>query len=190
MDKKLKLISPKDLKIEGVVILPRVIHFDESGFLIETLRKDDKEVSGEKFAMSYTSQTPPGVARDPDRWHYHQKQVDRFVCVKGRIALALYDGRKNSKTKGRLEVLDLSGAENNEMREIKKPAKKKDKETFMITIPKEVYHCYKNIGEEDCILVNFPTQLYNPHDEGRTLFKDIPISSLGGKLFSWELLEI
>lgn len=190
MDKKVKLTNPKDSKIEDVAILPRIIHFDESGFLVETMRKDDKQVSGQNFAMSYISETPPGVARDPDKWHHHQNQVDRFVCVRGRIALALYDGRETSSTKGSLEVIDLVGAQDKEMEEIKKTGRKKDKETYIVTIPEGVYHCYKNIGDEDCILVNFPTQLYNSRDEGRTLFKDVPISSLGGKLFSWELLEV
>ena len=185
MDKRVKLVNPKNSKIIDVQILERVIHFDPRGFLVETMRKDDKKVGGDKFVMSYNSMTPPGVARDETQWHHHKKQVDRFICVKGRIALALCDNRKNSKTYGVLQVLDLEGAQSAEI----KKREKKERITYMVTVPEGVYHCYKNIGDEDCLLVNFPTQLYNSNDEGRTLFKDIPIDSLSNRTFSWNLLE-
>lgn len=189
MDQKIKLVKPKTTKIQDVVVLERVLHFDPRGFLVETLRKDDSKARGDNFAMSYNSMTPPGVARDEHQWHHHEKQVDRFICVKGRIALALYDNRKTSKTYGLLEVLDLDGAHNDDMVKVRKENKNADKPTYLVTVPKGVYHCYKNIGAEDCLLVNFPTQIFNSKDEGRALFTDTRIQSLPSGQFSWNLIK-
>ena len=88
--------------IKDVVLRKLVIHKDESGILVETLRRDWNDVINDKelnFAMQYISITPSGQVRDKDKWHVHKNQTDRFICVSGRIVTALYDLRKESKTK-------------------------------------------------------------------------------------------
>ena len=186
---KIKLISPQNCQINEVKVLLKIIHFDSRGFLLETLRADDRQVSGDNFVMTYTSATPAGVARDEIQWHYHAKQVDRFIVPLGEIALALYDGRKNSKTYGVLEVLHLGGAQFSDFAAAKEKNLKFEIKTYLVTIPVGVYHCYKNIGENLVILQNFPTQLYNRQDEGRKLFTKVTVESLGGQFFSWKLLK-
>ncbi len=185
---QLKLINPPNCKILDVVVIPRIIHFDPRGFLVETLRADDAKVNGEKFVMTYTSATPAGVARDENQWHFHANQEDRFVVVLGEIALALADFRKNSKTHGICQILDLKGAAWSDLEKAAKNNSKFDIKTFLVTIPPGVYHCYKNIGKNLVILQNFPTQLYNPGDEGRKLFKNVKIPALG-QAFSWNLVK-
>lgn len=186
-DYPIKLTNPPDSQIAGTQVLERIIHFDSRGFLVETLRRDDFKVGGDQFVMSYTSLTPARVARDEDRWHHHQLQDDRFVCVKGRIALALLDMRENLTTFGRLEVLRMEGAREDLIEQVRQSNLKKDLTTYLVVVPKGVYHCYKNIGEDDCLLQNFPTQFYNAKDEGRTLFVNLPVKSLGYRPFSWSL---
>lgn len=142
--------------IEGVVLRKLVIHKDESGTLIETLRRDWNDVFGEdglNFAMQYLSITPSGLIRDEDRWHVHKKQKDRFICVSGKIVTALYDPREGSKTKGQLDLF-LMGPE-------------KEEEMFMVVIPEDVYHGFMAVSKEPGYLLNFPTQLYTGEDEGR-----------------------
>ena len=43
----------------------------------------------------------------------------------------------------------------------------KDEEMFMIIIPRETYHGFMVASKESGYLLNFPTKLYNPEDEGR-----------------------
>ena len=142
--------------IEGVILRALVIHRDESGTLVETLRRDWNDVfDGEKlnFAMQYLSITPSGLVRDEDKWHVHKKQKDRFICVSGKIVTALYDPREGSITKGQINLF-LMGSE-------------KQDEMYMVVIPEDVYHGFMVVSKEPGYLLNFPTQLYTGEDEGR-----------------------
>ena len=142
--------------IEGVTVRALVIHRDESGTLVETLRRDWNDVFDEKelnFAMQYLSITPSGIVRDESKWHVHKKQKDRFICVWGKIVTALYDPREGSRTKNQLNLF-LMGPE-------------KQEEMFMVVIPEDVYHGFMVVSKELGYLLNFPTQLYTGEDEGR-----------------------
>jgi len=146
--------TQKDL-IEGVILKKLIIHQDKTGSLVETLRNDWTEVLNQDlpFMMQYLSITPSGIARDQDKWHVHKLQEDRFICASGRIVTALFDPRENSKTKGAFNLF-LMGPE-------------KEEEMYMVVIPKDVYHAFMVISTKAGYLLNFPTQLYNPEDEGR-----------------------
>ncbi len=137
--------------IDGVKTKQLKINADERGSLMEILRCDDEIFA--KFAQVYVSLNYPGVVR---AWHYHRKQDDNFVVVKGMVKVALYDSRPDSPTKGELNEFFL-GERNN----------------ILVKIPKGVMHGYKTIGVEPSLLLNFPTELYNrdepdeyrvPHD--------------------------
>ena len=83
----------------------------------------------------------PGIVK---AWHYHRLQIDNFCCVKGKIRLGLYDARKDSPTFG--ETMD-------ETVSLEEPK--------LITIPREVYHGFKGIANEESIVINTPTEAYN-----------------------------
>jgi dTDP-4-dehydrorhamnose 3,5-epimerase len=178
-------IDPASLHLDGIDVLPRVLHYDARGFLLETLRRDDRKAQGDHFAMSYTSVTTPGQFRDRDRWHVHRVQTDRFVVVLGEMTLALYDARANSSTRGRLEVVRMCGAP------FDRPAREttSDAETFLVPIPPGVYHCIGNLSRLPFALVNFPTELYDAQDEGRVPFADVSIDRLQGP-FSWDRVTV
>ena len=173
-------IEPGSIQLHDVRTLPRMIHFDARGFLVETLRRDDASVRGDEFAMSYTSVTVPGEFRDRDRWHVHKVQTDRFVVVLGEMILALYDARPNSPTRGRIDVIQMKGAPY----ALPSTGTKGEVETSLVPIPPGVYHCIGNLSAQPFVLVNFPTELYNPQDEGRVPFREVPVESLGGP-FDW-----
>ncbi|KKR54579.1 MAG: Spore coat polysaccharide biosynthesis protein spsL [Candidatus Curtissbacteria bacterium GW2011_GWA1_40_24] len=142
--------------IEGVVLRALIVHQDDSGTLVETLRRDWNDVFDEKglnFAMQYLSITPSGLIRDEDKWHVHKKQKDRFICISGKIVTALYDPREGSKTKDQTNLF-LMGPE-------------KEEEMYMIVIPQDVYHGFMVVSKEPGYLLNFSTQLYTGEDEGR-----------------------
>ncbi len=183
----LPTIDPPKITIQGVTVLRRTAHHDPRGFLLETLRKDDREVHGETFAMSYTSLTVPGEKRDVDRWHVHQHQEDRFVVLAGEMILMLYDARKESPTHGTIHAIRMVGPSDGLGRV---PRAKLDTESYLITIPIGVYHCIGNLSEAPFILQNYPTQLYSAADEGRVPFTQAPVPGLGGETFGWEKVEV
>lgn len=124
----------KGVKVKKLKIIP-----DERGRLMEILRSDDKIF--EKFGQVYMTTTYPGVVK---AWHYHRKQDDNFVCVHGKISLALYDARKKSPTYKEINEFILS---------LEDP--------ILVTIPKMVYHGFKGIAEGESIVINTVTLPYN-----------------------------
>ena len=128
--------------IEGVQIKRLTPHADERGYLMELLRSDDEIFT--TFGQCYVSLNYPGVIR---AWHYHKRQEDFFVVVRGMCKVGLYDMREGSPTKGQAEAHYL-GESNN----------------IVLRIPMGVAHGYKTVGTEPSLLVNFPTQVYDPND--------------------------
>lgn len=128
--------------IDGVLIKQLKAHADERGFLMEMLRSDDEIF--EQFGQAYVSLNYPGVIR---AWHYHKKQSDFWVVPKGMVKAVMFDSREDSPTKG--EVQEVFLGENNRI---------------LLKIPVGVMHGYKTIGVEPSLLINFPTQPYNPKD--------------------------
>ena len=124
--------------IQGVEVKKLVRNADERGFLMELLRKDDPIFS--QFGQAYISMNYPGIVR---AWHYHRKQDDYFVCVKGMIKVALFDMREGSPTRGEVAEYYL-GDDNN----------------IVLRIPVGVAHGYKTVGPEPSLLINFPTETY------------------------------
>lgn len=142
--------------IEGVITRELKVHKDQSGSLVETLRTDWQDVYNKSdlaFAMQYISLTPSSLARDEQKWHVHKFQKDRFICISGRIVTAIFDPRPGSKTEGKLNLF-LMGPQ-------------KPDEMYMLVIPENTYHGFMVISKAQGFLLNFPTQIYNPDDEGR-----------------------
>jgi dTDP-4-dehydrorhamnose 3,5-epimerase len=119
--KKLKLIS------------------DGRGRLMEILRSDDKIFK--RFGQVYFTTAYPGVIK---AWHYHKKQDDYFTCIYGKMRLALYDGRAESKTYKEINEFEI-GLDN----------------PLLVKIPRKVYHGFKSIGGSEAIVINVPTFAYN-----------------------------
>lgn len=125
--------------IEGVKVKQLKLIPDERGRLMEILRRDDEIF--EKFGQVYITTAFPGIIK---AWHYHAKQNDNFVCVKGKIRLGLYDAREGSKTFGEVNEFILS---------LDEPK--------LVHIPKGVYHGFKCISDTEAMVINNPTEMYN-----------------------------
>lgn len=145
--------------IEGVVVKKLTVHKDPTGSLVETMRDSWEEVIGSTmpFKMQYISQTPFAVARDEKEWHVHKNQKDRFACISGKIVTAIYDPREESTTKNQLNLF-VMGPE-------------KEEEMYLLVIPENTLHGFMVISKTPALLSNFPTQIYNPEDEGRVPHK-------------------
>ncbi len=162
--------------IQDLFLHPLKINKDASGTLVETLRSDWEGIygPGREFAMQYYSRTPAGLARDESVWHYHPTtQEDRFLVIEGRIVVAVADNREDSKTRGLLNLFYMRA----------------DKDPYIVLIPKKTLHGFMVVSNEDAILLNFPTSLYNPSEEERVPYENAGIKLSDGTSFSWDLVR-
>ena len=130
----------KHPRIEGVKTKMLRTIPDERGWLMEILRSDEGEFFT-KFGQVYVSATYPGVVK---AWHYHQVQIDNFVCVSGMVKLVLVDTRADSPTNGAVNEFFL-GSQN----------------PTLVQVPNLVYHGWKCISSEMALVVNVPTEPYH-----------------------------
>lgn len=123
--------------MEGVIIKELKRFGDARGWLTELFR-DDELPEGFKPAMSYLSFTHAGVARGP---HEHVDQTDGFAFVDGEYELFLWENRPGkSAAPFKMKV----GSEN----------------PVLVFVPPGVVHAYKNVGNRDAFVLNFPNRLY------------------------------
>jgi dTDP-4-dehydrorhamnose 3,5-epimerase len=165
--------------IADVVARHLQVNRDPRGVLVETLKADWPDcydAEGRPFAQTYYSVTEPWVARDEDRWHVHEVQSDRFVVPSGDVALALYDARDDSPTRGRLNLFRLGQGGG-------------DEGQYLVLIPPRVLHGFMVIGPGPALLLNYPTRLYDPADEGRVPFAEADARMADGRVFSWDVLR-
>ncbi|MCQ4333141.1 dTDP-4-dehydrorhamnose 3,5-epimerase family protein [Natronomonas sp. F2-12] len=134
--------------INGVECRDLQVNADERGHLVEIFR-DDWDLYDPAPEMSYYSLSYPGIIR---AWHKHvEGQIDHFVCPQGRIKVGIYDDRDESPTKGEVNTF-IIGEHNQKA----------------IRIPGDCWHGFKVIGDEQAMLINFPTKPYdyeNPDEE-------------------------
>jgi dTDP-4-dehydrorhamnose 3,5-epimerase len=118
---------------------------------MEMLRCDDKIF--EKFGQVYLTVCNPGYVKG---WHYHKKQTDNFVVVKGNAKVVLYDMRKKSRTKSKIQEVFMG-----------------EQNPILLKIPPFVVHGVTPIDNKPVYLINCPTLPYNykKPDERRIDFK-------------------
>ena len=149
--------------IEGVQTKPLRVIPDERGYLMEMLRCDDQTF--DRFGQVYLTVVYPGVVKG---WHYHKKQRDIFIPVKGMLKLVLYDQRSNSRTYGQINEFFIG-----------------ERNPLLVVIPEEVVHGFKGIGNEPAYLINVPNApyVYQQPDEFRIPPYDSSIP------YNWALKE-
>lgn len=125
--------------IEGVLLKNLRVIPDERGRLMEMLRADDEFF--ESFGQIYLTTAYPGAVK---AWHRHRFQTDHFTVVKGMAKVVLYDDRRGSITRGELNEFFLG-----------------EHNPVLLRIPNGVYHGFKNIGTEECLIVNCPNKTYD-----------------------------
>jgi len=125
--------------IEGIKIKRLKVVPDERGRLMEMLRADDPIFI--RFGQVYATTAYPGAVK---AWHYHKRQFDHFVVVKGMMKVVLYDGREKSPTFR--EINEFFMGEHN---------------PILLQIPPFVCHGFKCISEEEAIVINCPTEVYD-----------------------------
>ena len=124
--------------IQDVQVKPLKVMADERGRLMEMLRSDDPLFRG--FGQLYLTTAYPGVVK---AWHYHKKQWDHFVCVRGMAKVVLFDSREQSRTRNEINEFFLG-----------------DHHPILLQIPPLVYHGFKCVSDCEAIIINCPTECY------------------------------
>ena len=125
--------------IDGANVKELKMISDERGRLMEMLRRDDPIFK--QFGQIYLTTAYPGVVK---AWHYHKKQWDHFVCVKGMMKVVLYDARDDSPTHGEVNEFFLG-----------------DHHPVLLQIPPLVYHGFKCISDGEAIVINTASEVYD-----------------------------
>ena len=131
--------APAKTVIRGVRTKPLKVAADERGRLMEMLRSDDELFTG--FGQVYLTAAYPGVVK---AWHYHERQTDNMVCVRGMMKLVLYDEREGSPTRGVINEFFIG-----------------DHNPLLVQIPPLVFHGFKCVSEHEGLVVNTVTEVYD-----------------------------
>ena len=134
------LLAKSQKLIAGVQVKKLQVIPDERGRLMEVLRAD--EPIFERFGQVYVTTAKPGVIK---AWHYHKLQADHWVCLAGRALVGLYDGRRDSATRGLTNEFWMTPSD-----------------PFLIKIPVGVYHGFKGADpSQESMIMNIPTVPYD-----------------------------
>ena len=109
----------------------KVVTFDhdgkENGWLLEINSVRDgftKQIPGQV----YLTVASPGAVKG---FHLHQKKLDHFTCIKGKIKLVIFDGDKFQEF--------LMGEGN----------------FITVKVPPKIPHAIHNIGSDDAYVINY-----------------------------------
>ena len=130
---------PAKRLIQGVRTKALTVVPDERGRLMEMLRADDELFL--KFGQVYLTAAYPGAVK---AWHYHERQTDHFVCVRGMMKVVLYDDREGSPTRGVVNEFFIG-----------------DHHPLLVQIPPLVFHGFKCVSEHEALVINVPTEPYD-----------------------------
>jgi dTDP-4-dehydrorhamnose 3,5-epimerase len=128
--------------IDGVEIRRARTHIDHRGDLCE-IYDERWPFLADPARYAYLVTLRPGAVRG---WGVHLEQEDRLFFAFGAIKVALYDGREDSATVGRVNVLYFG-----------------ERDRALVRIPPGVFHALKNVGHVDAVFVNLPSRPYE-HD--------------------------
>ena len=118
--------------IEGVVITSLKKIKDERGTVMHMMRQDSSIFKN--FGEIYFSLTYPNAIK---AWHMHKEMILNYACIEGEIKFVLFDDRKNSKTKGKIQELILE-----------------PDNYFLVTVPPLIWNGFMNVGKKNSILAN------------------------------------
>jgi len=136
--------------IDGVKINKKKQIIDERGKIMHMLRVDDKEFI--KFGEMYFAYTYPGAIK---AWHRHKEMTLTYAAVSGKIKLVLFDDRKNSPSKGKLEEIFLS-----------------DEDYFTVTVPPLIWNGFKSIENKSAIVANCTDTPHSENEIERRKYND------------------
>jgi dTDP-4-dehydrorhamnose 3,5-epimerase len=95
----------------------------------------------EPLVFAYCFTVRPGKIKG---WGVHEEHEDRHFILFGEMEVVLFDDRPDSPTRGLVSKLVLS-----------------EYQRRLMNIPAGIWHADRNIGNEDAVMINFPTRPYD-----------------------------
>jgi len=131
----------EDIKgeIDGVIIRPLRKIPDERGTIMHGVRSDNIL---NDFGEVYFKKLYAGVVNG---WHVHETLFLNYICIFGMIKLVLYDMRKDSPTKGKLQEIFFG-----------------DDNYCLVHIPPGIANGSKGLWSPYSISVNVSSEPHNP----------------------------
>lgn len=123
---------------DKIKIIPRKFIKDSRGWFLKAIDGMESNLPSHTGEVYLTMGTPGQIKGG----HYHPKALEWFTVIAGEALLRLED----IKTKERMEVYLNLG----------KPQ--------TVFVPNNVAHDFKNIGEENMIVIAYTDRLYDPAD--------------------------
>ena len=132
----------KFTEIDGIIINKNKILSSESGNVLHALKKTDLGYAS--FGEAYFSEIKVGKIKG---WKRHKKMIMNIIVPNGEIKFLFFDDREGSSTFGFYQEIILS--RNNYCR---------------VTIPEMIWVLFKNVGNDDAILLNIANITHNPNE--------------------------
>ena len=132
--------TPVSRATHGVVVHRLKTHFDYRGSVTE-LFDPRWNFHPDPLVFSYAFTIKPKVVKG---WNLHRHHEDRYALIQGAMELVMFDPRPDSPTYGEVYRAVLS-----------------EKDRCIINVPANVWHADFNIGDNDVIVVNYPTIQYD-----------------------------
>ncbi len=130
----------RNSSVDGVKFRPTRPVAHEEGHVTEVARVSWDIIEAPIVQVHITT-TLAGRVR---AWGLHQYGTDRLFVVAGLIKFAVFDGRTDSPTFGKLVEQMVS-----------------EKNPGLLTIPPNLYHGWKNIGTTESVIINMPDRMYD-----------------------------
>ncbi len=151
------------VKIDGVVLNQTAVVGDERGIILEVIDTRSTYWSA-PVPYVYMGTCRPGKAKG---WGLHERHTDRYTILSGEMLLVLFDDRTDSPSHGVVQEFYLTMEGRNQ-----------------VTIPIGVWHAHMNLGQDDVMFLNAPTEPFDhANPDKRTLPLDtdkIPYSFFTG----------
>jgi dTDP-4-dehydrorhamnose 3,5-epimerase len=128
--------------VDGVVVHRPPVHVDHRGWVFE-VHNLAPALGDEPLVWAYADMVRPGQVKG---WARHEVKIDRYSVLGGSLLVLLHDARPDSPTHGVTQdvVLSPDGAR-------------------QIRIPVGVWHLLANVGTDEALFLNLPTEPYH-HD--------------------------
>ncbi len=132
--------------IEGVIITPLKQIYHPKGDVFHAMKCVDPGFEG--FGEAYFSSIIGGLVK---AWKRHSRMTLNLVCIVGKIHFVLYDGRKDSSSKGEFMEITLSPD---------------SPDTYhRLTIPPGVWMGFVGIDKDKSILLNVANIPHDPAEQ-------------------------
>jgi dTDP-4-dehydrorhamnose 3,5-epimerase len=162
-----QLINPDWQKLEQLidgVSVRDVLHVPRDHGVITEVFRPEWDPTGMPVIHIYQSRLYPGAL---GAWSCHAQNTDRLFVTQGNIKVVMYDGREDSPTHGAVNELHVG-----------------DARPRLVVLPPGVWHGLQNLGPQDALVLNMPTNAYNYLDPDHYRLPwdtpEIPYSWKGG----------